>query len=169
MESNIAFLGELERIFKEEFLKAAPLYVASSKIKLPYEDLHRPTPMYSGSLKEVTRQVNLLADYETFKTDPEAEELIEWAGTFGHQAGIYVDGCIRAENIREVVGCDPRDVRNVKVIDVFEHTDGRRNLQIYFVQSSSTVASPTVDWKACFGYKFVFACAAIVLEYKKQA
>lgn len=164
---NTGLLGELERIFKEEFLKAAPLYQASSKVKLPYEDLHRPTLMYNGSLKQVMRQVDQLADYESFKTSPETDELIDLATKFGQQAGTYVDGCIRAENIRSapdgVVG-DPRDTRNVKVIDVFEHSDGRRNLQVFLVESTPKISlDEAIGW---FGYKFYFAAAAIVMEYQ---
>jgi len=171
--SNQAFLGELDRIFKEDFLEAAPLYVASSKIKLPYEDLHRLTPMYSGALKEVLRPVQQIVDYESFKKDPEPEEIIELATRFGQEAGHLVNGLIRMENVRSLsegtVG-DPRDTRNMKVIDIFEHSDGRRNLQVFFYQENrATIHNPTAETTAWFGYKFVFACAAIVLEYKKRA
>jgi hypothetical protein len=167
MDSDQALVAELERIFKEEFLKAAPLYQACSKVKLPYEDLHRPTLMYRGSLREETRIVDQIADYESFKTAPEVEELIELATKMGGQAGAYVDGAIRVENCR-TKGADPRDVRNTKVIDVFEHADGRRNLQVFFVQGS-TSPDPAAQSMAWFGYKFFFAAANVVLEYTKRA
>jgi len=168
VQRNKAFLGELECIFKEEFLKAAPLYVASSKIKLPYEDLHRLTPMYSGSLKEVTRIVEQIADIHFFKADPDPEEIIERTTTFAQQSGALVDGLIRMENLRSKVP-DFQDVRNMKVIDVFEHSDGRRNAQLFFsAPGELTVSDPAGIGHGFIGYKFVFACAAIVLEYKKQ-
>jgi hypothetical protein len=164
-----AFIAELERIFKEEFLKAAPLYKASSKVKLPYEDLHRPTLMYRGSLTEESRCVEVIADFESFKADPEVEEIIEVATKFGQQAGTLVDGLIRLENVRSVQGADPRDVRNMKVIDVFEHPDGRRNAQVFFVQGPPPEMDMAASRGAWFGYKFHFAAAAIVMEYKKPA
>jgi hypothetical protein len=164
---DAALVAELERIFKEEFLKAAPLYQACSKVKLPYEDLHRPTLMYRGSLREETRIVDQIADYESFKTAPEVEELIELATKMGGQAGAYVDGAIRTENCR-TKGADPRDVRNTKAIDVFEHTDGRRNLQV-FLHIPPMSVDPQGSVAVIFGYKFFFATANVVLEYTKRA
>src|SRR6266481_5719235 len=132
---DTAFLGELENIFREEFLKAAPLYAAASKIKLPFEDAKKTTVLYRGSLREETRAVETVADYELLKAIHAAESAVirgasEATKRLASAAGTVVDGLIRLENVRSMKESDPRQTTNLRVTDIFEHADGRRNLQI---------------------------------------
>jgi hypothetical protein len=173
---DTAFLGELEDIFRTEFLKAAPLYVAAGKIKLPFEDAKKTTVLYSGSLSEETRTVETIADYELLKTSsvtgPEMDRMREAADAMRRlagAAGAVVDGLIRLENVRTVNGADPRQTNNLRVTDIFEHADGRRNLQVISVNMpGSFVTGPGPEPPGWVSYRFYFAAATIRMEYKPQ-
>lgn len=160
--------SELETIFRDEFLKAAPLYSAARKIKLPYEDIKSSTVMYRGSLSEQTRTVESIADYHLFKGEnPTLDELNETVGKLASSAGNVVDGLIRIENVRNLKESDPRQTNSLCVTDIFEHADGRRNLQVMYVFSKGpTVSDPAGIVQSWVAYRFYFAVAAIKQEYK---
>ena len=160
---DVNFLGELESIFREEFLKAAPLYSAASKVKLPYEDIRTFTKLYEGSLSEQSRPVELFADYRV-ASDPAQfkDKIVDLATAVGHG----VDAFIRLENVDSNQGGDPRDTTNLKVTDIFEHSDGRRNLQIGIMKVGPTLMSPAREEESWVFYRFYFAAASIKAEYK---
>lgn len=164
---DLAFIAELENIFREEFLKAAPLYAAASKVKLPYEDIKGTTVLYRGSLSEQSRPVDSIADYELLKNPDTFSEDTQLAiGRLATRAGNAIDGLIRLENVRSIKESDPRQTSNLRVTDIFEHEDGRRNLNIGFVKNSPNLGDPIAINPGWIFYRFYFAAAAIVAEYK---
>lgn len=167
---DVNFQTELEGLFRTNFLQAAPLYQASSKFKLPYEDLKQTTRLYAGAVHEVVRTVEEYADYFRF------EDEFRWTpmnargvvARFGKEAGIFVDGLIRGENLRNHRDHDPRNTTDMKVVDIFDHVDGRRNLQIMAVRP--TEWNPADPFKAIPGwiaYRFYFAAGVVSSQYKK--
>jgi hypothetical protein len=144
-----------EAIFREEFLKNAPLYVESSKVKMPYEDIHlNLTNLYRGSLHEEVREPIRVADYGLNGNE---HVLVGLARDAGH----VVDGLIRIENCRKKDDTDPRDTQTMRVVNIFEHADGRRNLQI------GQIVRQDPNEPGWIFYRFYFAAAHIQLEYKK--
>lgn len=156
-----------ENLFKEEFLKNAPLYVAAKKVKLPIEDIKAETLLYRGSLHEESRTVELISDYTTCPGN-----FYDWVfpavKKLAAQAGIVVDGLIRKENSRTRTGNDPRQVQGLVVTDVFEHEDGRRNLQPVIAKNAPVQAHDPSEDQGWVAYRFYFACAAIRQEYKEK-
>jgi hypothetical protein len=164
---DTTFLGELENIFRDEFLKAAPLYAAASKIKLPFEDAKKTTVLYRGSLNEEARTVESVADYELFKFEHTEDDVRAAVTRLASAAGILVDGLIRLENVRSIKESDPRQTANLRVTDIFDHVDGRRNLQIILrVSSGPSVSDPSQTIAGWVAYRFYFAAATIKMEYK---
>jgi hypothetical protein len=159
---DIAFQAELEEVFKQNFLEHAPLYVAAPKVKLPYEDIKKSTTLYRGSLSEQVRVVDEIADYHIFENGwPGPEGVKEKTRELARNAALCVEGLIRVENRRN----DPdHDVRSphIRVIDVFEYADGRRNFQPFYVKASEQI-SQGPSWIA---YRFCFAAANVRTEYK---
>lgn len=165
---DVTFVAELESIFRESFLKSAPLYQAAGKVKLPYEDIKGQTVLYRGSLREESRPVEKIADYKILE-DTAPSVVRNWVEILAEQAGHVVDGLIRLENVRTSWDHDPRNVSNLKVTDIFDHSDGRRNLDIGFVDASNEPWNPANPFKtipAWIFYKFYFAAASIKQEYK---
>src|ERR1700719_2294420 len=164
---NPEFRGELETLFRTNFLQAAPLYQASGKFKLPYEDIKTSTTLYRGSLSEQTRTVETYADW--FQFDDERPYTPDHARgvimRMGKEAGICVDGLIRLENVRNHRDHDPRNTTDMKVVDIFDHADGRRNLQI--ILSDPSPSDPGTDLQPWVGYRFYFAAASVSSEYKR--
>jgi hypothetical protein len=159
----------LDDLFRTAFVKAAPLYRNSFKIKLPYEDLKTTTTLYRGSLHEETRTVESISDYEMLRDPEDTEEVIQLTEKLATEAGILVDGLIRLENGKLRDGADVRDVTAVYVTDVFEHTDGRRNLNFLFVDALKNGWNPADPFgikKGWIAYRFYFACARIRQKYE---
>jgi hypothetical protein len=165
---DVTFQAELESLFRTTFLQAAPLYQASGKFKLPYEDIKKVTTLHRGSLHEVVRTVEEIADYEIAKgefTNGFARSALAKLAT---AAGTCVDGLIRLENVRSHRDHDPRNTMDMKVIDIFDHADGRRNLQIMSVTPKEwNPADPFNQIPGWVAYRFYFACAVVSTEYKK--
>lgn len=167
--SNYEFLAELESIFKDEFLKSAPLYSAANRVKMPVED-KRETLLYRGSLSEETRTVHNIADYELIKENTTQEDIRTAVKRLAASAGQVVDGLIRLENVTSIKESDPRQTTSLRVTDVFEHADGRRNLQIILTTNPApSVSDPAYIIKGWIAYRFYFAAAAIRTEYQKKA
>ncbi len=166
MENNLG--PELEGLFRTNFLKSAPLYQASSVFRLLYEDIKKITTAYRGSLTEVTRPVEEIADYEVSKLAEGFHP--DWArytiSKLGQEAGTLIDGLIRLENVRNHPSHDPRNTADMRVVDIFDHADGRRNLQIMVVEHSSS-SDPTATMPGWVGYRFYFAAATISSQYRK--
>jgi hypothetical protein len=160
-------LAGLESVFREAFLKEAPLYAAASKVKLPFEDITGTTILYQGALHEEARPVHKIADYKILQ-DQEPSSVRNWIEILAEQAGHVVDGLIRLENVRSGRDGDPRNTSYLKVTDIFQCQDGRRNLEVGFVQASNTwsPADPAALIPAWIFYKFYFAAASIKQEYK---
>ncbi len=167
---DVNFIAELENLFRTNFLKSAPLYLASSVFRLPYEDIKRIVTAYRGSLTEVTRPVEEIADYELSK--PREGFHPDWArytiSKLGQEAGAVIDGLIRLENVRNHPSHDPRNTADMRVVDIFDHADGRRNLQIMAVDYPSS-SDPNATMPGWVGYRFYFAAATISSEYRKIA
>ena len=164
------FVAELEGLFHTSFIKSAPLYQASSRFKLPYEDIKRITTAYRGSLTEVTRPVEEIADYEISKLAEGFHP--DWArytiSKLGQEAGTLIDGFIRLENVRNHPSHDPRNTADMRVVDIFDHADGRRNLQIMVVENPpSSINGPDATMPGWVGYRFYFAAATISSQYRK--
>ena len=164
---DVNFQTELEELFRTEFLKAAPLYAEAKKVRLPYEDKKQITSLYRGSLSEQVRTVEEIADYHLFKDEPCTPHTIhEEFASLAKQAGHAIDGLIRIENGRR----DPdHDVRSphIRVTDIFEHTDGRRNLQL--IVNDAPAWNPSDPFKQMppwIAYRFYFAAANVRTEYK---
>jgi hypothetical protein len=165
---DVNFQGEVEDLFRSEFLKAAPLYAAAKKINLPYEDKKQFTSLYRGSLSEQTRVVEEIADYHIFKDEPYTPATIcNQFARLAKEAGHAIEGLIRIENGEH----DPdHDVRSphIRVIDIFEHSDGRRNLQLMRVNTPSpSLNGPDATIPPWIAYRFYFAAANVRTEYKK--
>jgi hypothetical protein len=166
---DVNFQAELEEVFKQTFLENAPLYVAAPKVRLPYEDIKKSTTLYRGSLSEQVRTVEEIADYHIFKegwpgNQKAAAKFIDMA----REAAQCVEGLIRLENSRH----DPdHDVRSptTRVIDIFEHKDGRRNFQPIAVDATKEAWNPADPFNqihAWVAYRFYFAAANVRTEYK---
>lgn len=164
---DVTFVAELESIFRESFLKSAPLYQAAGKIKLPYEDIKGTTVLYRGSLREESRPIDNIADYELFKWQYTQDEIRGATEKLASTAGAATDGLIRIENVRSIKESDPRQTNNLRVVDVFEHADGRRNFQLILkLNSGPTISDPADTVKGWLAYRFYFAAASIKQEYK---
>lgn len=166
----MADIPSLEVLFRGTFFESAPLYAAASKVKLPYEDL-KTTMLYRGSLTDETRTVEQIADYHILSEaeiqDP--EKLTSITKDLATEAGHFVDGLVRLENGKLREGGDVRNTTALRVTDVFEHADGRRNLNFIFVDSRNQAWNPADPFKILAGwiaYRFYFACARIRAEYK---
>lgn len=160
----------LDKLFRETFLASAPLYSAASKVKLPYEDL-KTTTLYRGSLTDEMRTVEQIADYQILNEDEiqDPAKLAEVTKDLATRAGHCVDGLIRMENGKQRDGGDVRNTGATRVVDIFEHSDGRRNLNVIFVNSTSEPWNPANPFHTIQGwiaYRFYFACARIRQEYK---
>ena len=151
-----------EQIFHDCFLENAPLYRNCKKVKLPYEDLKTTATLYHGSLKDEMRTVEQIADYRLLKNPEDPKELASLTRELACHAGILVDGLIRMENGRKRDGSDVLNVSNTAVINVFEHFDGRRNLNFMVVDGrrihSTDPANILTGWIA---YRFYFAVAKV--------
>lgn len=161
----------LDKLFRETFLASAPLYSAASKVKLPYEDLKTTTTLYRGSLTDEVRTVEQIADYQILNevAIQDSAKLVEVTKDLATRAGHFVDGLIRMENGKQRDGGDVRNTGATRVVDIFEHTDGRRNLNFILVNSASEPWNPANPFKTIQGwiaYRFYFACARIRQEYK---
>lgn len=166
--TNYEFTAELEAIFKEEFLTAAPLYSAATKVKLPVED-KRETLLYRGSLTEETRKVQSIADYELLKEAHEPDDVRAALKRLAAIAGAVVDGLIRLENVNSIKESDPRQTTHLRITDIFEHADGHRNLQIILTTNAApSVVDPAYLIKGWIAYRFYFSAAAIHTEYQKS-
>ena len=172
---DVKFLAELEEVFKTTFLETAPLYAAAPKVKLPYEDIKKSTTLYRGSLAEQARPVEEIADYHIFKDAqgnnvgwPGNEAALDKFQEFAWNAAMLIEGLIRLENGRR----DPdHDVRSsaIRVIDIFEHSDGRRNFQPMAVDATKEAWNPADPFQrtpAWVAYRFYFAAANVRTEYK---
>lgn len=163
---------QYEELFKDEFLKNAPLYTAASKVKLPYEDLKiKATQLYRGSLNTEERTIEELADYRLIKETVTDDIIRAYFVEMAADAGKCVDGLIRSENLKSLKESDFRQTTNLVVTNIFDHNDGRRNLQLMLQReplgpSLQDPASIVQGWVA---YRFYFACAAIRQEYKATA
>jgi len=143
-----------EAIFREEFLKSAPLYVAASKVRMPHEDIRLgATVMYRGALHEESRCPVLVSDYRVVEGDPTEEAHIAIVIGLAREAGVVVDGLIRVENCKGLDGTDPRDTAMLRVTNIFEHLDGRSNLLI-----GQIVSEKEIGWMY---YRFHFAAARV--------
>lgn len=166
---DINFQAELENLFRTEFIKAAPLYQASSKLKLPHEDLKKTTTLYRGSTHDVVRTVEEIADFEIPKGEFTPEFVRTSIARMATEAAHVVDGLIRLENVRSHRDHDPRNTTDMKVVDIFDHADGRRNLQVIMVNSSEwNPADPFKSIPGWVAYRFYFTCAVISSEYKNS-
>jgi hypothetical protein len=167
---SLEFISELESIFRHNFIQAAPLYTASGKFKLPYEDIKKTTSMYRGSLTEVVRKVDEFADWEMApKTGFTPEFARTTVSKLATQAGVVIDGFIRLENVRNHRDHDPRNTTDMKVVDIFDHSDGRRNLQIIGMDSKGNgfnPADPFTEIPGWIAYRFYFAAAVVSSEYR---
>jgi len=167
--SSISDVSALEALFRRTFLESAPLYSAASKIKLPYEDLKSTVTLYHGSLHDEARTVEQIADYRTLdhKEINDIDKGIELVKELAMGAGACVDGLIRLENCKHRDGADVRDTTQLRVIDIFEHTDGRRNLN-FILQTSPgpSVVDPADRIAGWIAYRFYFACARIRQKYE---
>ena len=166
--SSISDVSALEALFRRTFLESAPLYSAASKVKLPFEDL-KTTMLYRGSLTEETRTVEQIADYRTLdhKEIQDSEKQIEITKKLATNTNILVDGLIRLENGKRRDGGDVRDTNQLRVVDVFEHVDGRRNLNFMCVESPNpSVVDPAHLIAGWIAYRFYFACARIRQKYE---
>lgn len=158
----------LEALFRKTFLESAALYSVASKVKLPYEDL-KTTMLYRGSLTDETRTVEQIADYRTLDhiEIQNSEKHAEITKKLAADAGALVDGMIRLENGKRRDGGDVRDTNQLRVVDVFEHTDGRRNLNFMCVESPNpSVVDPAHLIAGWIAYRFYFACARIRQKYE---
>src|SRR6267142_551559 len=157
---DVNFIAELESLFRTNFLQAAPLYQASSKFKLPYEDIKKSTTLYRGSLNEVVRKVDEYADWYQFKEEGfqySPDRARAKVRQFGAEAGIFVDGFIRLENIRNHPSHDPRNTADMMVVDIFDHADGRRNFQIILADNPPpSVNGPDAQIPPWVAYRFHF-------------
>ncbi len=134
---------------------------------MPYEERRKITTLYRGALSEEARPVELISDFYLFKDAPTEEEVLSKAAEFGRNAGVLVDGLIRIENVKNSShGYDPRNTTYLKVTDVFEHVDGRRNLDIFYANFPLSVVDPAGIIKSTLAYRFFFAAASIRTEYK---
>ena len=160
---------DLYTIFEGNFLANAPLYQESKKVKIPFEDAKKETVLYRGSLIEQVRPVDTIADFRMFTgAVPANNEIRHLAGELGKTAGIVTDGLIRLENVRHNPDGDPRNLE-VRVADILEHADGRKNLQVFFVDTSKEPWNPADPMKTIAGwiaYRFYFAAANVRTEYK---
>lgn len=155
----------MEKLFRETFLASAPLYSAASKIKLPYEDLKTTTTLYRGSLTDEMRTVEQICNFKNYKDAHDTEDLKNITRNLATEAGHLVDGLIRMEHGKNRDGGDLHNTQATRVIDVFEHADGRPNLNFMYVTNTPTMdpGATLVGWIA---YRFYFACARIRQEYK---
>ena len=160
--------AELDELFRANFLKSAPLYQASSVFRLLYEDIKKITTAYRGSLTEVTRPVEEIADYEVSKHGFHPDWARATISKLGQEAGTHIDGLIRLENVRNHPSHDPRNTADMRVVDIFDHSDGRRNLQIMVVENPPpSVYGPDATMPGWVGYRFYFAAATISSQYRK--
>lgn len=163
---DVTFVAELESIFRESFLKSAPLYQAAGKIKLPYEDIKGHAILYRGSLREESRLVEKIADYRILSDMAFAGLIQDNFAALATEAAHVVDGLIRLENVQASIDRDPRNTTNLKVTDIFECADGRRNLDIGVVKNTPNIVEPDNPVPGWIFYKFYFAAASIKQEYK---
>lgn len=165
---DVNFLELLEEVFKKTFLENAPLYAAAKTVKYPCEDKILTT-LYRGSLSEQTRKVEEISDYYLFKSvfDPGPAEIKAEFEKMAKEAGIVVDGLIRLENSR-TTDHDVRNVTGLRVINIFEHMDGRRNLQLMVSNPPPSSTDPNAIIPPWIAYRFYFAAANVRTEYKQK-
>ena len=160
-------IAELDQLFRTTFLESAPLYRLAYKVKLPFEDLKSTTTLYRGSLTEETRTVEQISDYQILNHEQisDLNKVTEITKELANKAGVFIDGLIRLENGKRRDGVDVRDTRATYVTEIFEHADGRRNLNFMLV-TNNPVMDPAALTSGWIAYRFYFAVARLKPEYK---
>lgn len=154
-----------ERVFQTTFLANAPLYRDCKKVKLPHESITGLATLYHGSLKDEERTVEQIADYRMLKDADDAAEVRKCTEELATNLAILVDGLIRIENGRNRDGANIHDTSATIVTDLFEHFDGRRNLNFLYASHASLIdpGSAPIGWVA---YRCYLAVAKVRMEYK---
>lgn len=165
---DVTFSETIEETFKTTFLENAPLYRAAKTIRFPCED-KISTVLYRGSLSEQVRTVEEISDYHLFRQSFSVDEsqIREKFQEFAKEAGTVVDGLIRLENSR-TTDHDVRNTTGLRVIDIFQHADGRRNLQLMVSQPPANFNGPDGGLPPWIAYRFYFAAANVRTEYKSK-
>ena len=147
-----------ESVFFSETKKNLNLYYRANKIMLASQvinlDLWEPKQRIFGRVPIVQ-----MADYKELEQMPstQREEKIEEAITqFAKEAAITVESLIKITATK--CNGSSHNVTNLLVTDIFEKSDGNKNLRFNVVLNSPiSVADPESKYCGWISYKFLFA------------